>query len=147
MNESSDNVPTAENSGQPEAIAFADFLEGIPPSRTKLIADLFEPERHFFNLNTPQLLLHCTSEICNGPRAHRRVGEEPSVYKEEPTKNVFLTYICSNCRTKHKLFSLHISLIGAGPTGTAYKLVSFLHSARLLQRDCLSYSAISANFS
>jgi hypothetical protein len=122
MSQSSNNeLPATDDPRKPETVSFADFLEGVPPSQPKLIADLFVPERHFFNLVTPQLLLHCTSEMCNGPRAHRRVGNEPSVVKPEPTKDVFLKYICSNCRTKHKLFSLHISLIDEGPTGTAYK--------------------------
>lgn len=74
-------------------MAFADFLEGIPPSQSTLIADMFEPERHFSKVVTPQLLLHCASDMCNGPRAHRRVGDAPEIYLP----------------------------IDEGPTGTAYK--------------------------
>jgi hypothetical protein len=69
-----------EAAPQPNEIAFAEFLEGTPPSEERQIKDLFE-ENPFEEdgeraLNTPQLLLHCSTETCNGPRVFRNFGAE-----------------------------------------------------------------------
>jgi hypothetical protein len=100
---------------------FAEFLESVPPSQQRLIADLGSPRNSTSaELNTPQLVLHCTSEMCNGPRAHRRIGD-PQYLQDGKAKNLFVTYICSNCRTRHKIFSLSVTLADDDTSGVAYK--------------------------
>src|SRR5882757_3475640 len=87
-----------------EPISFAEFLQSIPPSTEMTIVDLFDaPSNNWKALYTPQLLLHCDSELCAGMRAHRRVEDAPTFQASAPSiKNIFLEYICSNCRTRKK---------------------------------------------
>jgi len=113
--------PTIKAAQTPEPIGFADFLEGVPPSQQRSIADLGVPSNSTSSeIYTPQLILHCTSEMCNGPRTHRRSGDS-SYIQAGKAKNVFLTYICSNCRTKYKLYSLNVTLADDDKSGVAYK--------------------------
>ena len=104
---SGDDATPPEVAG-PEPITFAEFLEGTPPSQTMPVADLLETvftgARHEWQLTTPDLQLHCTSDVCNGPRiyrfdeAYRLSGKVPSIRKpipdlpllELPTQPAFL---------------------------------------------------------
>jgi hypothetical protein len=116
---SADGVESV-NTEAPEAMGFAEFLESIPPSQRRLIANLGDIKPKAVELHTPQLVIHCTSEMCNGPRAHRRI-EGASYLEAGQAKNVFVSYICSNCRTRHKLYSLNVTLSDDGESGVAYK--------------------------
>jgi hypothetical protein len=113
--------PTETAHDSPEAIGFAEFLEGVPPSQMRSIADLSTPSNSASNtMNTPQITLHCTSEMCNGPRAHRRTEDAPWIHPGK-AKNIFLTYICSNCRAKYKLYSLSVTLDDNEKSALVYK--------------------------
>ncbi|MCK1317149.1 hypothetical protein [Bradyrhizobium sp. 23] len=116
-----DTQESASKDAKPEHMAFADFLESVPPSQNKLIADLLVSDSQHYRLHGPQLTLHCTSEMCNGPRAYRMVGDGPYVTSREPVKNLFVTYLCSNCRRNQKLYSLNVRMVDDGPGGSAYK--------------------------
>ncbi len=104
-------------------ISFSDFLENVPPSQSRNIATMFEQSGGSvsYELVTPQLMLHCTSEMCNGLRAHRRTGDASYVSRNGRSKDIFLTYICSNCRSRTKHFSLAVQLLADDESGTAYK--------------------------
>jgi hypothetical protein len=106
-------------------VSFAEFLEGVPPAQIRRISDLvqqYTANSAYWELLTPQLLLHCTNDMCNGPRAHRRNSDDVRFLKGD-SRNTFVTYICSNCRQRTKLFSLRVwTEEGAeGPSGIAYK--------------------------
>jgi hypothetical protein len=58
--------------------------------------------------------------MCNGPRTHRRSGDAPYIQPAK-AKNLYLTYICSNCRTKYKIYSLNLTLAEDEASGVAYK--------------------------
>jgi hypothetical protein len=54
-------------------ISFAGFLEGIPPSQSRAVSELtFRKNAQYLRQpREPQLLLHCSSDICNGLRAYK----------------------------------------------------------------------------
>jgi hypothetical protein len=110
----------------PPEISFADFLESVPPGQVRRISDMvaaYQGNSVYWTLATPQLILHCTSDICNGPRTYRRTGSE-NHFKKAETDDVFVSYLCSNCRKKTKLFSLHVDATNTSHDegfGLAYK--------------------------
>jgi hypothetical protein len=92
-------------------IAFAEFLESVPPLRAKTIIDLLGQEYsdHNYELTIPEILIHCPSQICNGNRIHRRLGAK--VYAsgvDRTSHDKFLSFLCSNCRTSIKTFAVSI---------------------------------------
>lgn len=109
---------------KPPETDFAEFLEGVPPGQSRTIPHFVKDSTNnsaYFELVTPQLVLHCTSEMCNGPRTHRSLGNDISISKRDSSKNVFVTYLCSNCRKTTKMFALKIAPTGEGAGGIAFK--------------------------
>ncbi|MDO8980290.1 MAG: hypothetical protein Q7V17_13760 [Afipia sp.] len=105
-------------------LSFAEFLEGVPPSQKKQVVHLVSPKTSksldgtvTYELMTPQLQLHCTSDDCNGLRFFRYARGEKMVSRYD---NTYLTYICSNCRSTPKIFSLNVHLDQSG-TWQLYK--------------------------
>jgi hypothetical protein len=100
-----------------EPISFAEFLEAIPPSQENIVKNLFaekrsSPGRVYREVQLPALILHCSSESCNGSRTFRRTGELPTLPADAGTqKDLFLTYICSNCRSSVKTYSIRLVVI------------------------------------
>lgn len=118
----SEPVPIEE---QPpaEPISFAEFLESRPPGQQVAIKDLCVPISATGNgtvLASPELLLHCTDERCNGPRVFRteEYGTQLSTGKR---KLIFISYFRSNCRRVSKTFSLILRGSATQREGTAYK--------------------------
>jgi hypothetical protein len=72
-------------------------------------------------------LLHCSTDICNGPRKFRFKDGSRSISVGEDSKQTYLTYQCSNCRITHKIFSLHVSIANAEDpeSGECYKFGEF----------------------
>jgi hypothetical protein len=109
---------------EPEPITFAEFLEDVPPSQTRTVADLCKktvfPGEAARILDTPVLQLHCTRERCNGLRSFRFRGEVPQ-FKEKI--DLYLTYICSNCRTETRVFSVavHVERGDGSGAGRCFK--------------------------
>jgi hypothetical protein len=103
---------------------FAEFLEGVGSSQAVAVVNLWGRKQRYSSmdnaLTTPDLLLHCTSEICNGPRIYRY--ERGDVWFSEKSKSLstFITYLCSNCQSTRKLYSLHVTREANGE-GEAYK--------------------------
>ncbi len=123
MSESVDkNLPHDVNS---ELISFVDFLQSTPPSQKKLVKNALRNRDgssiSLLYLAPPQLLLHCPTEMCTGPRAFRSTSVDLYIGKEEgEQKDVFSEYICSNCRQHQKRFSLNVE-IGKERTASVYK--------------------------
>jgi hypothetical protein len=111
---------------QPEAEpakTFRDFLESTPPSSPVEIADLvgegqFNSSRWIYPLATPDIQLYC--DDCAGPRYFYNIAKDPSWMEEKGIKEVFLTYICRNCRATIKTFAIQARHTGSS-TGEAIK--------------------------
>jgi hypothetical protein len=110
---------------EPQPIPFAEFLEAVPPSRSRKVIDLWGEERRVSNifktLNTPQLQLHCTSDSCNGLRFFRYAEGVTTFSRESKELSTFISYVCSNCRQRVKRYSLYVVHDDKGGSGSAYK--------------------------
>jgi hypothetical protein len=107
-----------------DGLEFAEFLETSPPSRKRQIKNLFtRASGNSLLISTPQILIHCPSEMCNGLRVHRRIGQDIHLFPgDKGIKNFFVTYICSNCRDSLKFFSLQVEQSETNETnGSVYK--------------------------
>jgi hypothetical protein len=126
-----EKAPERASSGKkPEAvpITFAEFLESTGSSQPMQVTGLWErtsagPARLQTMLLTPQLLLHCTNDICNGPRIFRYFDGGKD-FGEAQTLSAFVTYRCANCIRTTKVFALHARRAENGD-GTAYKFGEF----------------------
>jgi hypothetical protein len=104
---------TSEPTQEVESIAFAEFLETIPPSQSRPvrahIAFHSDPGagRFRFTVVTPEIQLYCPSDSCNGTRFYRS-RDENRVYLAGVWNNDYITYQCANCRTQQKTFALAI---------------------------------------
>ncbi|MHC1769019.1 MAG: hypothetical protein AB9869_32840 [Verrucomicrobiia bacterium] len=94
-------------------VTTAEFLESHPPGQFVQLTDIEEPESPNLEmyLRIPQLLLHCTSDCCNGPRFFRARQERQQLDSERET-NLFLFYRCANCKTSEKVFAVSVSRAG-----------------------------------
>jgi len=124
-----DTKPDAA-AAKPAPITFADFLEGVPPSQSRIVMDVCSPRYNKGTtainahvLTTPELKLHCASDICNGPRIFRYEKGDQRIEFDETALLTYLTYLCSNCRATRKLFALHVSIKDAADetSGICYK--------------------------
>ena len=59
-------------------------------------------------MDKPNILLHCTTEICSGVRTFKCVGRSSrhNHYAEPP--DIFLTYRCCNCEESFKTYALRV---------------------------------------
>jgi hypothetical protein len=112
----------AQRKGEP-AKTFRDFLESTPPSSPVEIADLvgegqMNGSQWIYPLTTPDIQLHC--EDCDGPRYFHNVAKDRIWMQEESFKDVFLIYLCRNCRATAKTFAIQARHTGSR-TGEATK--------------------------
>lgn len=104
----------------PEAMAFGEFLESVPPQQRRPIADLFSKKQnspataYYHEVNKPQIQLHCSAEPCNGLRFFRHVGGTAAISTPSGFTRTFLVYQCSNCQTSQKTFAVEVTLLKAG---------------------------------
>lgn len=101
-----------ENKIEQKDILLAEFFESTPPSASVWVKNAFKVTRYTngrieHELNTPQLQLHCTSDVCNGLRFFRFTDGNRTAYADGALKS-YLTFICSNCRTVQKTYSVLI---------------------------------------
>src|SRR5208337_507259 len=84
---------------------FADFLESSPPDTPDHVSGLLTLGLTGSNpvLNTPELMLHCDSETCNGVRSFKAYGDH---YIRGKRDFEFVTYGCKNCEETEKTFAL-----------------------------------------
>jgi hypothetical protein len=112
----------AQRKGEP-AKTIRDFLESTPPSSTVGIADLvgegeLRGSRWLYLLATPDIQLYC--DECDGPRYFYNVGKDLIWMEEKGVEDVFLTYVCRNCRATFKDFAIRARKTGS-KTGEATK--------------------------
>jgi hypothetical protein len=86
---------------------FSEFLESTPPYSVESISDLFgEGEIRgsgwIYPLGQPDVQLFC--ESCEGPRYFQNVGEQTWVGNDK-IREVFLKYVCRNCRSTVKSYA------------------------------------------
>jgi hypothetical protein len=107
----------------PAPISFAEFLESSPPSGHPVLVDGLFHRRAlpggstYYELDVPQLQLHCTSDDCNGLRFFR-YNDGDRVLGKDGTKT-FLTFVCSNCRKRAKIYALSVQVKDA-KSGTGW---------------------------
>jgi hypothetical protein len=105
----------------PVEIAFASFLESVPPSQARTVTALLGTRyaNVITELKLPDITLHCTSPDCAGNRKFRY--EDKQLHVSPEAADHFIDYICSNCRQNHKRFALRIVPDAAGNKAVAYK--------------------------
>ncbi|MGX0963134.1 hypothetical protein AB7M63_003583 [Bradyrhizobium japonicum] len=126
--------------------SFSLFLETKPPSQMLSVTNLWlNPKNHnFLQIRSPDLQLHCDSESCNGTRYFRYKSGERELYNGSTQRNIFLTYLCSNCEVSQKMFAIHVVIDReSGDGGKCYKFGEYpafgpatpTRLLRLLKRD------------
>jgi hypothetical protein len=114
-----ETIPAAETTAipaePPAPIPFAKFLETVPPEQTTDVSDVRERKYRqngtaYYEIATPELFLHCSSEVCNGLRYFRFAGGDTAAGMGWDVRQVFLSYLCSNCKSAEKTFALRIIL-------------------------------------
>ncbi len=123
-----------QEQGQTEVTyqTLSDFLQGTPPNQWRHISNLSVPRNVSpypsisAEINTPDLKLHCSPDLCNGVRFFRcaEVFSSTGTYLEKNTTNyLYVTYQCSNCQTTRKVYSLAVILFAIEqPHGMCCKL-------------------------
>lgn len=111
---------TKENASEPEekTVEWSSFLESIPPNSPHRIVDLQPVD---YNLQVPDLMLYCNSDICNG----ERVFTSSTVYgqvSDSSWTQKFLYYVCRNCHKSSKTYAVMFIGDKTGPGGRAIKL-------------------------
>jgi hypothetical protein len=96
-----------------EPISLSKFLETVAPSTWRIIpARLWEHVSSsgggYARLSQPPLVLHCTNEICRGPRTFRANRSELIFSRNAEEEDFFMEYLCSNCQTNQKHFSVQV---------------------------------------
>jgi hypothetical protein len=99
-----------------QRIEEADFFENVPPGQARIVTDLHLEERDS-RISTliwhpEDLLLHCTSEACAGPRYFTSVGTY--TLEKRSAQQKFVNYSCRNCGEGIKQFALAIETLPKG---------------------------------
>lgn len=95
-----------ETPKEEELRSFADFLESSPPNTPTKLADVGKiVGTHHVLINTPEIQLHCPTGNCNGVRFFR-CSDQYSGRLTRKRTNIFINYICSNCKKYMKTFSI-----------------------------------------
>ena len=93
-----------------EKLLFATFLESGPPGAVRTISNLFSMAKGIpSNVDTPDIKLYCSTETCNG----FRIFTCPSPSTKCLGGNVFLNYVCRNCKGSSKVYALRVDWIKA----------------------------------
>lgn len=95
-----------------EPISLRDFLETVPPSTERQIANLLRDKVHgggTRELVLPRITLHCAHADCGGRRTYKCLDETITVGITTNFGDHFLTYTCQNCRSSWKKFSVRFN--------------------------------------
>lgn len=88
----------------------AEFLESTPPNQLTPISDISKRTTYshgvYYEMQTPEIQLHCDHEDCNGIRFFRCVSGGGAHLESKGFKHFYVTYRCSNCQRVEKTFSL-----------------------------------------
>lgn len=104
-----------EASGQ-TPISLKEFLESIPPGKTRVLSDTVDSQATGIgSMNTsyfielPDTQLHCSTTTCNGIRFFEPDSEKVWL-KTEKGSSHFLLYTCKNCERTQKIYAIIGSL-------------------------------------
>lgn len=123
-------MTTAANTPAPERqYTVAEFLETIPPNQVCKISDLVftlqDGTTPWFILRRSQLALHCTDDKCNGVRFFRCVDSDKYDLPTDGFRDMYIRYVCSNCRNTTKTFSVSAQMEADRKTGLVLKYGEF----------------------
>lgn len=104
-----------ETPQEPEPVGFSEFLESVPPSAPQRVNEvrvvhMRQNNTRYAEIYTPQLFLHCTSDVCNGLRYFRYADGDKTLGMGVDTRQTFLTFTCDNCKKNKKTFALLIQV-------------------------------------
>jgi hypothetical protein len=102
---------------------FAEFLETAPPDSAEEVRERSHKLPNFTGLylQLPDLQLHCDSEKCGGVRVFYSSSGRISL-KADEVNEVFLRYVCRNCRYLATVKTFALLVKGSGQTGLVAKL-------------------------
>ena len=112
----SDNQPGAPEAGgvlqaEAEIVPMSAFLEDVPPGETRQVRPVVYRSNSgtgpTSTLYMPELHLHCSNERCNGLRVFRKEGRSSHLVEDDTTE-VFVKFMCSNCRRNSKTYALAV---------------------------------------
>ena len=105
----------------PPSVSLKEFLESVPPSQLRHVTDALKRDGKGDNwLCIPELELHC--DACGGVRVFRsESGNLPYVGQRGVVDDVFSRYLCSNCRSERKHYSVAVILTNTIPEADLYK--------------------------
>ncbi|OKO77669.1 hypothetical protein AC629_31355 [Bradyrhizobium sp. NAS80.1] len=111
-------INIGERSGQKKktVLSFTEFLENSPAidDLTEVSDALTNDDYGRWMLAAPAIVLNCSHEACSGKRVHRLTDGNRYLPDKAPL-TTYLTYLCSNCRRKTKIFSLLVEANSAAP--------------------------------
>ena len=108
----------------------SEFLQNTPPNQPVHISDLAGPRmmdasyKPFSKINTPELELHCSYDLCNGDRFFRCINvlNEGQLWEPRTPYYFYVTYQCANCTKTIKLYALSAIIDTLGEShGICYK--------------------------
>jgi hypothetical protein len=106
----------ADNKTEP-LMSWKDFLEMHPPGSLVRVSEAHSkkvaPSGYMApNLNSPDLLLHCDSDTCQGPRTFACLTKEKERFISSAGEHIFLDYQCRNCTSTLKTFAV-LAMVGS----------------------------------
>jgi len=114
--------PSSTTQETPTPLSLSEFLETSPSDIFRDISNLFKYPAGLNNLavlNTTEISLHCSNEICEGVRQFRPEGTN---HVSEGWDYEFVKYVCKNCGKTLKIFALALIRNGKDTSGRASKL-------------------------
>ncbi len=90
-----------------QEISWGDFLTEHPPSSLVSVTDLSGGESERYKLETPLIKLYCGAAHCEREQIFF-CYHAPTVWLKEDTVDVFLKYVCRNCRESTTHFAVKV---------------------------------------
>jgi hypothetical protein len=101
------------------ASTFTTFLESCAPNVRREVSDVaFVNSLNRLVLAEPDILLHCSTPLCDGLRKFHCTSDTAYISKGWNFK--FIVYVCRNCETTTKTFALAVNSAG-GASGQVEK--------------------------
>lgn len=120
---SEESIPEESDSEIPQQ-TFSEFLEGVPPNQDVIVSDVavwkFVGNQQAYAINTPEIQLHCSNDVCNGTRFFRCLAD-PILITSDAFRYVYLTYKCSNCQKTVKTYAVGATKAETGGSGFCFK--------------------------
>jgi hypothetical protein len=121
------STPDAATPMEPKTYTLAEFFESCPPGSEAQVAqtDKFAKQTTVYgghirwNLTFPDVMLHCDHPRCGGDRAFKSQTEVNEMALKE-AHDEFIYYLCRNCGTRIKAYSIRLSLL-SDKSGRFYK--------------------------